>query len=500
MNAPVLIAGAGPVGLMLACETALAGVDTVVLERLAEPSGRSRGMAINGTVVELLAQRGLMDSLRGDGFEFPLAHFAHIFLDPARVPGRHAFNFAVPHSQVQRRLAERAAELGVEIRRGVEVIGLTQDENGVQVQVRTESGTETVAGSYLVGCDGTASVVRELAGIAFPGTDSPFRGFIGDVDVEPGSPMFERLGVNQYETGIGTVAPVGPQTLRVVTGEFEVAPADPEAPASVEELREAFERITGTAFSGTPVWLERWTDSTRQAERYRAGRVFVAGDAAHVHFPLGGQALSTGIEDAVNLGWKLAAAVLGHAPDGLLDSYHDERHPVGARACLTSRAQTALMHPMARISPLREVFADLVRFDEVNTYLVELGGAFDVRYDLAGAEHSALVGSRFGDVPLVAADTDTDADDAQTSLAKLLGTGRGLLLDLTSGASEAMLRETAAGWSDRVDTVAVAPSEEIAAAAVLLRPDGRVAWASAEAGTEGLADALAAWFGKPDMG
>jgi 2-polyprenyl-6-methoxyphenol hydroxylase-like FAD-dependent oxidoreductase len=483
MNDPILIAGGGPVGLMLACELGLAGADAIVLERLEQPSGRAPGMAINGAVVELLAQRGIMDALRGDGFEFPQAHFAHIWLDPAKLPGRHTLNFAVPHSAVERRLEERAEKLGVEIRRGAEVAGLEQDDSGVTVRVRSGEHEDVVRGAYLVGCDGADSSVRELAGIGFPGEQSPFRGILAELEVPQDSPLWTRLGVNQYDTGIATVAPAGPGVMRVATGEFDTEPAHPKAPASFPELAAAFWRITGTELAGTPRWLSRWRNATRLAERYRAGRVLLAGDAAHVFFPLGGQALSTGIEDAVNLGWKLAAEVRGAAPDGLLDTYHAERHPVGVRACSTTRAQTALMHPMARVAPLRNLFGELVGFDPVNTYLVRLVGGLDVRYPMG--DQDPLLGTRPADIPLT-----TPAGD--TSVARLLEPGHAVLLDLGSADG---LRDATAGWADRLDVVSADPTRHLAATAVLLRPDGRVAWTSTCGGTESLTEALRTWLG-----
>jgi 2-polyprenyl-6-methoxyphenol hydroxylase-like FAD-dependent oxidoreductase len=494
-NQQVLIAGAGPVGLMLACELGLAGVPTVVLERAEQPSGQSLGMAINPAVVELLTQRDLMEPLRNDGFEFPMAHFAHIWLDPARLSQQHPYNFAVPHSQVARRLAERAVAQGVDIRQGHEVTGVDQDGAGVAVEVRSATGPYSLRGSFLVGCDGARSTVRELAGIGFPGTDIPFSGITGDLDIEPDDPLLGRLGVHQCETGFVTIAPAGESVLRFSTGEFGVETCDVEAPVSNAELRAAAERISGVPVTtGTPRWLARWNVSTRQADRYRAGRVFLAGDAAHVHFPLGGQALSTGIEDAVNLGWKLAADLHGWAPAGLLDTYHGERHPVGARACLTTRAQVAMLHSLNSVGPLRDIFAELAQLDAVNEYLVEMVGGLDVRYPKQNPDKAPheLLGRRLPDIPLATA-------TEQTTLASLLHAGRGVLLDLSEGAAAA---EAVSGWADRIDTVYAKPTPEIDATGLLLRPDGRVAWAAAEATggdnwAQGLQAALGMWFGEP---
>lgn len=486
MSPAVAVAGAGPVGLMLACELSVAGVEVVVLERSPEPRRDALGMAINATVVELLHQRGLMDGLRPHGLSWPAAHFAHIPLDPARLTGRRENNFIVPQARLERRLEERAAELGIEVRRGTEVVGLSQDGTGVTVRVRTSGGAEDepVRAAYLIGCDGADSTVRSLAGIGFPGEDLPFHGITGDLPATDALSAW--FGAHQLDRGMFTVAPSAPGVLRVSTGEFGVEPADAAAPAGVAELRDAARRLTGRDLDlPEPHWLARWGHRTRQAERYRDGRVLLAGDAAHVIFPLGGQALSTGVEDAVNLAWKLAAALRGDAPAGLLDTYEAERHPVAARARRTTLAQSALMHPMDRIAPLRELFAELVELPQVNEFLVDMAAARDVRYAF-GPDHP-LVGGRLPDVPLTTA-------SGGIGLAGTLHAARGVLLVLGDGAAPA---EEAAGWAGRVDVVRAAPSAEIDATALLLRPDGRVAWAAGDGGAAGLRDALAAWFGDP---
>nr|5XGV_A Chain A, PyrE3 [Streptomyces rugosporus]5XGV_B Chain B, PyrE3 [Streptomyces rugosporus] len=456
----VIIAGGGPVGLMLACELGLAGVDTVVLERHDAPREPSRGGAINATVVELFTQRGIMESLRDDGFEFRMAHFAHIPLAPERVPGDRAFSFAVPHAQVERRLEERARSLGVRVRRSTEITSVRQTPDGVQV---TTGDGEVVEGAYLVGCDGSASLVREQAGIPFPGVDPDFHGLWGDIKVEPGAPVLERIGARQYELGLCMVAPIGPDTVRVITGEFDVPspPADQEV--GFDELRAAVARIAGVELDGVPGWLSRWTATSRQAERYREGRILLAGDAAHTLFPLGGQALGTGIEDAVNLGWKLAATVQGWAPPSLLDSYHEERHAAGARACASTRAQTTIMRSLARVGELRALLTELAGLEEVNAYLVRMVGGID--------------GSRLPDVPLVTA-------EGETSVYRLLEAGRGVLLDLGAGLP--------AVRHPQVTYVRAEPTNRLDATAVLLRPDGVVAWRAPQ---DGLEAALETWFG-----
>jgi 2-polyprenyl-6-methoxyphenol hydroxylase-like FAD-dependent oxidoreductase len=495
MSTSIVVAGGGPVGLMLACELGLAGVDTILVERLCEQSGRSRGMAINSAVVELLTQRGLMHELRGDGLEWPQAHFAHLMLDPTRVRERHAYNFLLPQSQLERRLEERANKLGVDIRRGHNVVGVAHDDSGVTLTVRSSAGEQPIRCSYLVGCDGADSTVRRLIGIGFPGSDAPFRGITGDLAVEWGDELFQHIGIFEYPNGIFTLAPSGPRLLRITTGEFDVEPESPEAPVTVEELRACVARVAGIELTtGEPCWLERWTNATRQAERYRAGRVFLAGDAAHIHFPFGGQALSTGIEDSVNLGWKLAAQINGWAPQGLLDTYHLERHPVGARACLTTQAQQALLHPLEQVAPLRAVINDLIDLYEVNEYLVRMVTGLDVRYQIkypaleGGAEGHPLLGRRLADIPL-------STPTGESSVAQFLAKGRGLLLDFTEDAG---CPGEFSGWTDRLDIVAAEPAPEIDADVALLRPDGRVAWAGRGKNAKaGLRAALKEWFGAP---
>jgi 2-polyprenyl-6-methoxyphenol hydroxylase-like FAD-dependent oxidoreductase len=492
----VVIVGAGPTGLMLACELALAGARPVVLERLPEHSGQAPGMAINSTVVELLDQRGLMDPLRDESLEWPQAHFAHLFLEPTELAEPHEYTHVLPQAHLERWLEERAGALGARVLRGHEVVGLAQDGDGVTVRVRTGGTERDLRCAYVVGCDGARSAVRQLAGIDFPGTDEPFYGIVGDLATELTDEVIGHIGAHQCPGGVYTVSPFGPGGVRIATGEFDAAPPDPDAPVTVDELRESVRRLTGAdPVPGTPIWLARWDNATRQADRYREGRVFVAGDAAHVHFPLGGQAMSTGIEDAVNLGWKLAAAVGGWAAPDLLDTYHAERYPVGERACLTTRAQVALMHPMARVAPLRDVFSELLRFPDVNDYLVRMAGGLDVRYRMAGQPHGdgahPLLGRRLPAVPLNTA-------DGPSSTAQVLRTGRGVLLDFTGRNG---LDERADGWADRVDVVRAEPEPRIGACALLLRPDGRVAWVAGDRVERpeqaSLGNALRAWFGAP---
>ncbi|MFF7634709.1 FAD-dependent monooxygenase [Kitasatospora sp. NPDC008050] len=496
MNNPVVIAGAGPVGLLLACELRLLGVETVVLERLAHPREESLGSALNAGTVEILDQREVMAAIRADGFEWPLAMFAGYPLDPAALPERHSSTLIVGQSNVERRLAQYALKLGAEIRRGQEITGLLQRATGVEVTVReTATGrSSTVAGRYLVGCDGSDSTVRTLAGIAFTGEELPFHGLIGDLEVEPGDELMQHLGPEQTPFGPYMLSPVGENVLRIALGEFGAEPPSREQEPTLAELRALAERMTGRPMTtGRTRWLLRWYNVNKQAEQYRKGDVFLAGDAAHVQFPLSGMALYSGLEDAINLGWKLAAAVTGQAGQALLDSYHAERHPVGARSVLTSRAQVALTHPVDRIGPLRELFGELVKLPEVNSYLVELSCGLGVTYPGNSPEVPGhpLLGRRLVNAELV-------TEQGPTTVARTLHPARGVLLDLSDGT---VALPDLAGWQDRVRVVTAEPAAEIAAPVVLLRPDGRVAWAGPLEGAKepdaGLRAALSTWFGAP---
>ncbi|MFE9187104.1 FAD-dependent oxidoreductase [Micromonospora haikouensis] len=486
----VVIVGAGPVGLMLACELRLAGTPVVVLESGSEPGAQAPGVALNAGVVELLEMRGLMDACRAEGFEFPMAHFAHIWLDPTQLADRYPFNFAIPHSRLVHHLAERARSLGVDLRLGQRVVEVTQDDESVRTRIETPSGEQTVRSRYLVGCDGVDSRVRQAAGIGFPGDEQPFHGTVADLAVGPDSPLGELVGAREYPAGLVAVTPMGPGRVRLLTGEFGVEPPRRDGAPDLAEIQDSVRRIAGVAVTGgTLAWSARWFHVTRLAERYRAGRIFVAGDAAHTHFPLGGQALSTGLDDAVNLGWKLAADLGGRAPEGLLDTYHTERHPAGARACRTTRAQVALLHPLTE---LRDIVAELVRFPAVNEYLGMLVGGTDTRYPVepAGGDAHPLAGRR---LPGIAA-----AARSVPGLAEAWAAGHAVLLDLTGDDS---LGEAVGGSAKRVTLLRSAPLPHVDAAAVLLRPDGRVAWAAPAGGdTAGLHAALTAVAGAPAQG
>jgi 2-polyprenyl-6-methoxyphenol hydroxylase-like FAD-dependent oxidoreductase len=498
MSHPVIIVGAGPIGLLLAGELALAGLRPLVLDRLADPDPHAPGMAINSATVELLDQRGLLDALREGTMELPLSHFSNIWLDQSSLFGPHSHSRVVPQSRLEQRLAQWTWELGVTVRRGAEVVGLRQDEESVTLDLRTAEGEEQLTAQYVVGADGVDSTVRRLAGIGFPGTDHPFYGIIGDVRIAAADFQPEQHFGAKYSPvgGLFTATPIGPDLWRIVTSEFGVEPARGRSDeVTLAELNARVLRLTGTEFrNARPLWLSRTDNPSRLADRYRAGRVFVAGDAAHVFFALNGQRLSSGFQDAVNLGWKLAAALHGWAPAGLLDSYEAERLPAGRFAVENVEAQLALAAPPESAAPLRALLGRLLKFEPVNRFLAETAQGLGVRYlpetpaDGDDAAPHALLGLRLPPVRLRTA-------DGETGLPSLLHAGRGVLLDLSGGKAG---RPDLAGWADRVDVVVAEPSAEIGLVAALLRPDGHVAWLTDdETEFTGLRETLTAWFGRP---
>ncbi|WP_107118664.1 FAD-dependent monooxygenase [Streptomyces cellostaticus] len=500
MDADVVIAGAGPTGLMLACELRLAGVDVVVVERLAERTGESRAGGMHSRTLEVLDQRGILDRFLAIGELQPVGHFSGLYLEFDEFESRHPYPLMILQSDIERLLEEWAAELGVRVRRSSEVSGIRQDGSGVTVELRTEEATPaTLRARYLVGCDGGRSTVRKLSGIDFPGTEATMTALIGDVEL-PDLPE-DYVWVRRTPGGDYSAIAFEPGWHRVITSEFDRV-ADRDETPTFERLRESLVRVAGTDFGmRNPRWVSRFNDAARQAARYRQGRVLLAGDAAHIHFPAGGQGLNMGVQDAVNLGWKLASVVRGQAPESLLDSYHAERHPVAERVLHNTRAQSALVRPGPQTDALRDVFSSLMVFDDVNRYLRGMLTALDIRYPVDGSH--PLAGRR---VP----DADLKTADGATRVYELLHAGRPVLLNLRDSTEVAA---AVAGWADRVGLVEAqseddhwlvpALGEIPAPAALLIRPDGHVAWAAATDGTpdtSALRTALATWCGPAPRG
>ncbi|MEV4506821.1 rifampin monooxygenase [Streptomyces klenkii] len=468
----VIVAGGGPTGLMLACELRLHGVHVVVLEKLTAPTGESRGQGLHARSVEMMDQRGLLERFAEVSKKFQVGGlFGGIMKAwPERLDTAHPYGLATPQPVTERLLNERALELGAEIRRGCEVVGLSQDEAGVTVEL---ADGEQLRSRYAVGCDGGRSAVRKLIGVGFPGEPARVETLLGVMELteDPETVAAVTAEVNKTQVRFGAV-PLGDGSYRVIVPADGVA-EDRTAPTTLEEFKQQLRAFSGTDFGvHSPRWLSRFGDATRQAERYRVGRVLLAGDAAHIHPPTGGQGMNLGVQDAFNLGWKLAAEVNGWAPEGLLDSYHAERHPVGARVLENTRAQITLMGTDPGATALRELFSKLMDFEDVNRYVTGMITAVEIRYDFG--EGHELLGRRMRDVEL-----------KRGRLYELMHGGRGLLLDRTG-------RLSVEGWADRVDHV-VDVSEELDVPAVLLRPDGHVAWVGED--QQELRAGLAKWFG-----
>jgi 2-polyprenyl-6-methoxyphenol hydroxylase-like FAD-dependent oxidoreductase len=482
MTADVVVVGAGPAGMMLSAELALANVDVVVLERRADHVlVDSRAGGFHARTIEVLDQRGVADRFLGEGHLVQAAMFGTTVLDMSDFATRHPYSLGIWQKHIERIMAEWISELGVKVQYGREVAGLAPEEN--DIEVRLADGASLRAG-YLVGCDGGRSLVRKTAGIAFPGLDPTRSNLIAELQLTEEPPA----GMRHDARGVHALHRMEDgRTFRVVVTEQQIGPA---SEPTLHDLSESLIAVYGTDFGAhSPTWISRFTDATRQAAAYRAGRVLLAGDAAHVHYPAGGQGLSLGVQDAVNLGWKLAQVVKGISPDRLLDTYHAERHPVGARALKHTMAQGALQRRDDRMEALVEVVSDLASMDQPRKWLAGLISGLDIQYDL-GAGHPQL-GRRIPDL-------DLNTSDGPLRMFQLLHLARPVLLNLGDPASLDITP-----WDDRVGVVEATfhgPWElpvlgtVEAPRAVLVRPDGYVACVG-HGTDEGLRDSLTNWFG-----
>jgi 3-(3-hydroxy-phenyl)propionate hydroxylase len=478
----VVIAGGGPTGMMLAAELTLAGVDVVIVERRASQDlDSSRAGGLYSRTIEVLDQRGIADRFLAEGQAMQVQAFAGIPLDISDFPTRHNYGLALWQRDFERILAGWVGELAVPIVRKREVTGFAQDDTGVDVEL--SDGTSLRA-EYLVGCDGGRSVVRKAAGIEFAGWDPTISWLIAEVEMDEQP----EIGMRREGGGIGPVnREEGGGPYRVVLKEQQIEHA---SEPTMEDLREALVAAYGTDYGvHSPTWISRFTDMTRQAVSYRRGRVLLAGDAAHVHPPHGGQGLNTGVQDAVNLGWKLAQVVNGTSPESLLDAYHAERHPVGSRVLQNTMAQIALINPDDRHEALRETMTELLGMDEPRRRIAAMLCALDIHYDLG--EGHPLLGRRMPDL-------DVHTADGPTRVFTLLHDARPVLLNLGEPGGFDI-----SPWANRVRLVDAKHAgvwelpvlgEVAAPPAVLIRPDGYVAWAGDLTDPE-LPRALATWFG-----
>lgn len=478
----VVIAGAGPTGLMLAAELALVGIDVAIVERRPNQDlAGSRAGGLHARTLEVLEQRGIAERFIAAGQVAQVAGFAWFPLDISDFPTRFNHGLALRQNQIERILAERVAELTVPIHREREVAGFTEDERGVDVLLA--DGTSLRA-QFLVGCDGGRSVVRKSAGIDFPGWEASTSHVIAEVEMAVEPPW----GLRRDGRGIHGLSRIeGGGPVRVmVTEERPGASGEP----TLRDLSEALVAVYGTDFGvHSPTWISRFTDMARQAAAYRNGRILLAGDAAHVHGPMGGQGLNVGVQDAVNLGWKLAQVVRGTSPATLLDTYHAERHPVAAAVLHNTLAQAALLRTDDRTEALRDIVGEILRMDEPRRRIGAMISGLDVHYDLGGAH--PLVGRRMPDLDLVTAHGPARASallhQAQPALVNLGEPGRFDVLARTSRIRSVDV--TCAGpWELPLVGRVAAPD------AVLIRPDGHVAWVG-EGSEAGLAEALTTWFG-----
>jgi len=491
----VVIAGGGPTGLMLAGELALAGVDVAIVERRANQAlAESRARGLSARSLEVLDQRGIVDRFLAEGQKAQVTGFASVHFDLTDFPTRHNYGLGIYQRQIERILADWVLELKVPLLYGKEVTGFAQDDVGVDISL---SDGQSVRARYLVGCDGGRSLVRKTAGIEFPGWDPTTSSLLAEVEMTGKPEMGIRrtaLGINglgrvKYEIRDGKVIYADEGPVGVMLTEANVGNTNEP---TLRDLSEGLIAVYGTDYGiHNVLWVSRFTDMTRQATAYRKGRVLLAGDSAHVHSPVGGQGLNTGVQDAVNLGWKLAQVIQGTSPDSLLDTYHAERHPVGARVLRNTMAQVALMRVDDRIEALRDSVSELLTMDEPRRRFAAMQSGLDIHYDLGGSH--PLLGRRMPDLDLV-------TSNGQLRVFTLLHRARPALVNFDEPGGVAITP-----WRDRVQVVDAkydgpwelpAIGAVTAPGAVLIRPDGHVAWVGDQNQT-GLVDALTTWFGPP---
>ncbi len=491
----VVIAGGGPTGMMLAAELALAKVDVAIVERRPDHVlAGSRAGGLHSRTIELFDQRGIADRFFAEGQVVQVARLGAAALDMSDFPTRHPYSLGLWQNQIERIMAAWITELGVRIHYGCEVTGFAQDDSGVEV---ARSDGQSLRARYLVGCDGGRSLIRKAAGIEFPGWDPTRSNLIAEVQMTEKPELGIRndalgmhaLGRLEYEIREGEVIYKDQGPVRVMVTERQVVTS---GEPTLRDLSEGLIAVYGTDFGiHSPTWISRFTDMARQAAGYRAGRVLLAGDSAHVHSPAGGQGLGVGVQDAVNLGWKLAQVVNGTSPESLLDTYHEERHPVAAGVLRHTMALTALQRPDEGIKAIVDVVSELASMDEPRKRLVGIASGLEIRYDLG--EGHPLLGRRMPDLDLVTA-------DGPLRMFELLHGAEPVLLNLGEPGSVNI-----ALWTDRVQLIDAeygGPWElpvlgaVTAPIAVLIRPDGYVAWVGDDTET-GLRDALITWFGPP---